>query len=327
MKNNALKNLCIILLYLAAFSASLFLIFKDGVGVLKTIYSLAGLIAAYFLSALFHEGFHALSAKVLGFEVVGFSFLFFDFDKTKDKKFGLRFSPYLGETNVIPKRDGKLFEKLRFIVLSGVVGSLVCVCGLALCYFLIKSEIRFLFVFWTVSAVLFLLNALPYIIDGNDATVFLALNKKRTETENRLFTLYSLKNGKSYAEIDEKYFSENADAFILRRAFETENYALAEKIAGKEPPEIGEAEEYLERLYYYCVTDNAEGIEKYKEYAYLSDDVNEAYALRVALAYAKYRGDGKYFEALFPTALLSCGKDFLKGDGKFNETLIKKSQN
>ena len=121
--NGVGKKILIIVMYVCAVLMAVFSSFALSANIwLRLFLMLCGLVIGLAVTALFHEGGHALVAKRNGFEVAGFSFFIFRYDKQAIKKFSVSFkNSYLGATDIVPTRKGDLGKRYAKTVAGGIL--------------------------------------------------------------------------------------------------------------------------------------------------------------------------------------------------------------
>lgn len=342
-KERAAKNVLIAVLYVCAFLIAIFISFtlSANVGVRITLL-VCGLLAGWIISSLFHEAGHAIAAKRNGFEVTGFSLLFFRYDKQAIKKITLSFhSGYLGATDVVPTAKDDVCKRYAKVVLGGILGSVVAAAFLTAGFFaFMAASLPFGAIFFCgmpFSLIVLIINAVPGFVEGNDGSVLKTLTSDGAEkdaTEKLLKITAELYDGKSYAEADESLFVVDGEIpNVLKARFALLGLRRAEELF--EPEEIVKnleilqsEEEYLdddaatEMLFAYILLEDEK---KIAEYEYLLDGCDTlpgASGMRTLIYYENYKGDEQYVKASLKSAKKICVKAYLKGDGKFNAEML-----
>ena len=345
MKDKTKTTLKIIAIYIIAIAFAGFnvwavtRIYDD----LITIYfAIGGLAATWIFSAVAHETGHLIFAKSAGFRVVKFSVLCFVFDDTKSKKFSLKLNRNdLGECIFIPKKvsetDGDNAQKFTNVALGGLIGSVITIIGYVIAFAFVKNAYgRAFFACFPLPLAVFVINGVKGVIKGSDIDVASVVRSyaNTLALDGYLNILCELKNGKTYAEIDEKYFDGKCsltrvnaalNLFKIRREEELGNYenaiSLAEKTLDNGMNDLETKAEIASIGYNAGVSELIEKCGYVAGYLDLSD---EPFACRLRLERAKYVGDDKYIEVAKNSALKRCDECYFPGDGKFHKKLIER---
>lgn len=339
MQENKPKTALIVIIYAVAFICGGLITALYYENVYSLVYAFAGLISTWVFSLLCHEAGHAIIAKINKFDIIKFSVCGFTIDKTSVKKFSFKpFAKVGGETAVLPKTIGKKGgngEKYALITLFGLVFHALAVIGFMLALvFCDDLRAKAFFAFFTLSLASFAVNGAEGLVPDSDAAVLANFTRYSGETDgydNYLNILLSLRQGKTYAETDEKYFvCENCSArlsgvmrlFKLKREEELGNKENARLQALNEPCERADEEFCAEAAYIGYITGDSALIERYGGVTETLDNCDSPFAQRLRLAKAKYTGDEQYLTVAVPSALKACDKEFFLGDGVFNKKLI-----
>ena len=181
----------------------------------STIENIIGLAISLILAPVLHELGHIVLAHANKMRVVYAKFFCFKiYEKEGKRRFGFA-SPFgADETQTIPMQSGNMQKRACAYTLGGLVfggGLLFAVFfGALLCTLLHKTS----FLLWGALpylAYLFLLNALPmeYASGKTDMAVYLGLKNGNDAEKNMLSAMEihgCLSEGKSFAEIDEKFY-------------------------------------------------------------------------------------------------------------------------
>lgn len=344
MRENKPKTAIIILIYAVAFICGGLITALYYHGVYSLVFAFLGAVAMWITAHVFHESGHAIAAEINKFDIIKFSVCGFTIDKTSAKKFSFNpFSTVSGETAVLPKKidkKGKNGEIYAVITLFGLVAHAVAVIGFMLALVLCADlRVKAFFAFFTLPFASFIVNGTKGLVPDSDAAVLADLMRYSGETDcydNYLNILFSLRQGKTYAETDEEYFNFDGDncseriaavlrLFKLKREEELGNYENARLTVADEPcPTVCGSEYLAEAAYIGYVTGDRGIIEKYGGVVETLDRSDEPYAQRLRLARAKYSGDENYVKAAKPSAIKACDKEFFVGDGVFNKKLMEK---
>lgn len=341
--NGVGKKILIIVMYVCAVLMAVFSSFVLSANFwLRLFLMLCGLVIGLAVTALFHEGGHALVAKRNGFEVAGFSFFIFRYDKQAIKKFSVSFkNSYLGATDIVPTRKGDLGKRYAKTVAGGILGGVIAVAILVagfITFMALSAPLGAIFFCgMPLSVVIFIINAVPNFVPDNDGSVLAAMlsdGDEKKNIEKLLEITEELYEGKSYAEIDGSLFEpeQNASESIkarfallrLRRAEEL--FEPKDIVAGLE--ELQNAEDYLddeaaiEMLFAYIMLEDDGKIEEYEYLLDKCDTLPGASGMRTLVYYAAYKGDEKYVKATLKSAKKICAKAYLEGDGKFNAEML-----
>ena len=334
------KTALITLLYIVALALGCgitALYYRD---VYSVIFAAGGAVSLWIFTSLCHELGHVIAAKASGFEIIAFSCCGFRFDKTARVKFKFNpFSRVAGETAVIPDkaRSGcENGEKYPVITLAGLIAHALTIIGymlaLVLCDNLLAKEF---FAFFTLPLASFIVNGCKFFIPTSDAAVLAGFTSYKGEADAYdayLNVLRFLRDGKTYAEIDGRYFAYGECSsrlkavmrlFSLRREEELGNMEDARLKAENTPfGDVSDVEAQAEFLFIGYVSGSEDLISRYGAVAESLDGCDEPFAQRLRLAKAKYAGDETYVKVAKPTALKSCENEFFVGDGRFNKKII-----
>ena len=345
MKNNVGTALKVFAAYIvgAAFSAFNVWAIARLCGSASVVFcSLGGAVALLGFFALTHETGHLTAAKIAGFETVKFSCLCFRYDKREKKKFSFDFScKNFGETIFVPrevsKEDGDNARKFINVALGGTVASALTVIAYIIVFVAAADcRARAFFACFPLPLAAFAVNAIKGVLSDGDGTLIASVKTSADvfALDGYLNILALLRNGTSYAEADGKYFVENCSLqpvnralrlFSLRREEELGNYEQARRIAENAIEDgASEVETFAEAFCVGYIAEDERLTARCERAIACIDDVEEPYAARARLVAALRRGDDGYIKVAAATALKYCAEDFFKGDGKFNETMIKR---
>jgi len=338
MKPNAIvKNLIIIALY--AFAALFTVLAVSELSIVSVVLAVVGFFLIWILSSFIHESFHFIFAKASGFKVVSFSFFIFRYDDTKQRKVSFGLTPYLGETGIIPIKNCDFIAKYRFIVLGGIIGSFLAATVFSLLYALLPSPVGFLFCAFPFSIAILLINAVPTLVETSDASVLFSMrfDEEREAMNGFLCVVYQLSQGKTYAEIDPKFFTVEGDRVPQNESYYLMNFKRALEIGDED-----KAAEYaaalnrrgdisidsaIELFCYYIYIGDEEHINKYRYVLPSSYDMDEPCKARAMLMNSRISGDDAYYKVLYPTAVKLCKNAYLEGEGGYNLKMIEKMEN
>ena len=345
MKDKTKTTIKIIAIYIAAVAFAGFNTWAVTriYGDFTTIYfSVGGLFAIWIFSALAHEFGHLICAKTSGFATVKFSVLCFSFDATKNKKFSFRLNRNdLGECVFVPKKvsetDGDNAQKFAGVALGGLLGSVITVIGYVIAFAFVKNAYgRAFFACFPLPLAVFAINGIKGIVKGSDIEIASVVRSYNDilALDGYLNILCELKNGRTYAEIDEKYFDGKSvlpqiniplSLFKIRREEELGNFETAaeyaEDLLHSGVCDVETQAEIASVGYAAGVSDL---IERCGGATERLDAVEEPFACRLRLERAKYLGDEKYIGVAKNSALKRCSECYFVGDGKFHEKLIER---
>ncbi|MBQ9485961.1 MAG: hypothetical protein IJU83_03890, partial [Clostridia bacterium] len=181
------------------------------------LYFAAGALIAGFLCTLFHELGHLIAGKSNGFAFLSMTVWFFKWSRERNKTVFdfVMMGDEAGYTEMVAKSIGNLDVRLKKMTLGGLIATVVPMVIGVIPFFLVGKIPFFVFVIWSmflpVGAYVFFGNALPMSSGGagNDGRVLYGLKKMDDDTKvilSMLCVQSELFNGKTPAEIDEKYF-------------------------------------------------------------------------------------------------------------------------
>lgn len=311
-----------------------------------------GLVLSAFFCALLHELGHLVFGKANGFILSSFSVWFLRWERRSKKlHFSFNFSfAEAGSTEMIKKDVLGMEKGLKSMTIGGLVFSFISMLFALPVFFVSVSYPIYCIVsvFLPIGAYFFLGNAMPSCEGGarNDGGVLYGIKKKDFETQVVLSLLSiqtELYNGKTFSEIDEKYYfdlpqlPEDNLNFITLLTYRY-NYYLdkndfenAKKITSR----LLALEDYmpkqfiysvkLDALYNACTFDYNETIADDITYE-IEDMLNKdksATSYRVRLAYILLiKGESEIIEAFYKRGLKVADKCHLLGLGRFERKLI-----
>ena len=311
-----------------------------------------GLLVSSFICALLHEFGHLVFGKVKGFILSSFSVWFLRWDNScKKLRFSLRFLfEEAGSTEMIKKDVSGMEKGLKFMTVGGLIFSLISAM-ISLPVFIISVPYQVycvLAVFLPVGLYFFVGNAIPSS-EGrvrNDGGVLYGLKKGDNETKVTLSLLSiqtELFNGKTFSEIDGKYYfevpqlPEDSLNFITLLTYRY-NYYLDVKDyenAKKTTSRLLTLEEYMPKSFKYVVKSDALynactfnlNEEVADDLTYEIEDVlnkdESVTSYRVRLAYiALIKGERQILEAFYNKAIKRANKCQLSGLKRFEIKLI-----
>ncbi len=179
------------------------------------LYFIIGMVLSGFFCALIHELGHLLFGKANGFVLSSFTVWFFRWAKQGKKlKFFFTFSlDEAGSTEMIKKNTNNLKKGLKNMTVGGLIFSFISLLfGVPVLFLQVPYWLYCILVtFLPIGAYFFVGNLLPASEGGarNDGGVLYGLKKGDDETKVTLSLLAiqsELYNGKTFSEIDEKYF-------------------------------------------------------------------------------------------------------------------------
>lgn len=178
---------------------------------------LLGLVVAGFVCTLFHELGHLIFGKINGFYLLSIVVWFFRLSRSGKKlKFGLTFNlEEAGYTSMVKKDCENIKKGLKNMTIGGIVFSLITMLlGILGFFFEMPYILRSMIIcLLPVGSYFFFGNALPNEEGGarNDGGVLYGISKNDYETQvmySLLAIQSELYNGKTFCEIDEKYYFE-----------------------------------------------------------------------------------------------------------------------
>ncbi len=252
MKHGATRSYCLFLylLYILE-TVELFLLASDR-EVASPVCLCVGILVGWFLAPSLHEIGHIVFAKTQNFQIQYSKFAFLAFVRNGEKlkvKLANPFAP--DETQATPKTGGDMLSRMKMYSIGGLVfgGIEVVFCML---WGLVLFNYAITFLFWGLSIhalYLFLLNIVKveYPTGKTDAKIVQEMENGTEEGRAILNTseIYAeLYEGKTYAEIDKKYFEnivlrEDTSLFYIlnicryKRYAESENYEKAGAILNR----------------------------------------------------------------------------------------------
>ncbi len=316
------------------------------------LYYVIGFVASGFICALFHELGHLVFGKANGFNFQSLTVWFFRWQRVGKKvkfSFVLNFDE-AGSTEMI-KRDIVGLEKgLKTMTIGGLVFSfIVMLFGVPFFFVEVPYWTYCIFVvFLPMGAYFFVGNALPSFEGGarNDGGVLYGLKKGDAESKVSLSLLAiqtEIYNGKTFAEIDEKYYfelpqlPEDSLNFITLLNYrynyylDKGDYENAKKVTSR----LRSLEEYMPRhfalatkvdaLYNACTFDYdeelADDLMYELEKALDKDDSVTSYRVRLAYILC-VKGEKEILEPFYKRAVKVANKCHLSGLKRFETRLL-----
>ena len=324
-------------------------VFAWQAGVEETIKCIVGLIYGFVLSPILHELGHVSFAQIANMDYVYVKFFCFKiYIKNGKKRLGFA-SPFApDETQVLPKAGGNMQKRAILYTLGGLIYGgaflLIILAGAILCTAVGKTS----YLLWGMvpyAAYLFLLNLPPveYASGKTDTLVYLGLKKGYAAEKTMLSAMEiqgQLYAGKSFAEIDEKFYfdvpqlCEDEPLFAVmldlkyRYFLEKEEYDKAADCLNR----LAQAQEYLpdfeveklaaELTYLHSLRGDLERAEESGKLCREYLQSNETAAKRVLAAYSKAFGKTDAIELLKAQAQACLEQERIKGVRKFEEILL-----
>ena len=324
-------------------------VFAWQAGVEETIKCIVGLIYGFVLSLILHELGHVSFAQIANMDYVYVKFFCFKiYIKNGKKRLGFA-SPFApDETQVLPKAGGNMQKRAILYTLGGLIYGgaflLIILAGAILCTAVGKTS----YLLWGMvpyAAYLFLLNLPPveYASGKTDTLVYLGLKKGYAAEKTMLSAMEiqgQLYAGKSFAEIDEKFYfdvpqlCEDEPLFAVmldlkyRYFLEKEEYDKAADCLNR----LAQAQEYLpdfeveklaaELTYLHSLRGDLERAEESGKLCREYLQSNETAAKRVLAAYSKAFGKTDAIELLKAQAQACLEQERIKGVRKFEEILL-----
>lgn len=329
--------------------------YATGMGVML-LYFAAGAIIAGFICTVFHETGHLIAGKINGFAFLSLTIWFFKFSRERNKTvFDFTFmGEEAGYTEMAAKSVENLPVKLKKYTLGGLIATIIpMLCGVAPLFIAGRLPV-FLFVAWAMllplGAYTFFGNALPMSSGGagNDGKILYGLKIMDDDTKvilSMLAVQSELYNGKTPAEIDEKYYTdvpqlaEDDLNFIMlltaRLAYyiDKKDYANARKVnercltVAEYAPKSIERKIKTDALYAACTFQKDEDaaddlmgeLEKYL------NRHNGSAEIRAKLAYVLYvTGEKNALDAFYQKGVKEANRLGLRGQGVYERKLLEK---
>ncbi len=335
-------------LLLAAGFVAIFVVALQA-GIWQSVECLIGLAIGCALSPMLHELGHVCLAQAVDMDYVYVKFFCFKIYVKEGRKrvgFASLFAP--DQTQVVPRSGGNMQRRASLYTLGGLIfgGAFLAVAlaGASVCTALNATR----FLLWGIvpyAAYLFLLNVVPfeYASGKTDILVFMGI-KKGYDAEKTMLSAMEIQGqlyeGKSFAEIDEKWYFELPQlcedeplyAVMLdlryRYFLEKEEYDGAADCLNR----LAQAQAYLpdeevERLaaeltYMHALRGDLEGAEESGRLCREYLQAEEAGAKRVLLAYSKAFGKAEAIEPLKAQAMECLKLERIAGVKKFETLLI-----
>lgn len=182
------------------------------------VWYVVGFAVSLVLAPIVHELGHIVFAKANGMRMAYAKFFCFKWT-LKNKKLRLGFaSPFAAdETQAVPKSGGNMQKRAARYTLGGLIFGGVFLAVLAIVAVLFAALGTILFVLFGAlpyAAYLFLLNVAPciYASGKTDMLVYVGIKKGEAAEKNMLSAMEiqgELYAGKSFAEIDERWYTDN----------------------------------------------------------------------------------------------------------------------
>ena len=309
-----------------------------------------GVICSFFFAPILHELGHVVFAHANGMRCVLVKCAIFRY--TNEGKGKLRFaSPFTpDQTQVLPKTGGNMQKRAKAYTIGGLIvqgSGLVALCVLAIVLSCMDKTSYFLWGVVPYTAYLFLINAVPleYPNGKTDMLIYAGLCKGKDAEKTMLSAMQiqgELYAGKSYAEIDEKWFfetpqlAEDEPLFAvmqdLRYRFYLEKGDLEQ--ASDAINRLAQASPYLneremqtltaELTYMHVINGD---FERANECAKLCEEylrTETVTAKRVLAAYSAAAGKTEEAKALLAQAHTLLHRSFILGQDKFEKILLER---
>nr|MBO4517494.1 hypothetical protein [Clostridia bacterium] len=177
----------------------------------------AGAVIAGLVCTLFHELGHLIAGKINGFAFLSMTVWFFKWSRERGKIVFdfVMMGDEAGYTEMVPKSTENLAERLKKTTLGGLIAAAIPMLVGLIPLFLAAKLSLFGFAVWAmclpIGVYMFFGDALPMTSAGagNDGKVLLGIKKMDDDTKvilGMLAVQTELYNGKTPAEIDEKYY-------------------------------------------------------------------------------------------------------------------------
>ena len=340
-------NVMLTVLLLTGYAIIFYFAWENGTR--EMISTLIGMVYGFVFAPIFHELGHLWFAQINGMEYVYFKAFCLRFVRKDGKvKFSL-VSPFAADqTQVIPKHGGNMKKRAaRYaaggLVFEGVMLAILLAGALVCAYF---GAITF--VLWAMIpyfAYLFFLNGMPAYLSGGktDSAVWRGIKKGENVEQNMLAAMEihgQLYEGKSFAEIDEKWYlnqpqlCEDEPLFAVMLDLKYRYYLEKgdfDKAAGQ-LNRLAQTQAYLpdeevekiaaELAYMHAINQDIERAEECEKlcFSYLSKDVTSAHRIQAALACM--RKDFDEVEVRKELAEKALKKERIKGNARFEKVLL-----
>lgn len=354
---NLILNITVIILTLGAvLGVAMVASAKYGGEIWKTsLLLVAGAIVAGLINAFMHEFGHLIAGRRNGFILSDMAVWFFRFHRVREK---IHFDFTLpleqaGYTEFFPSSTDDVLKRYKKVATGGLVASFICMLIGVAPMFLTKFIPVEAYAFWAMLfpvGVYYLTgNGLPMTTDGakNDGAVIVSAKKQDDDgkvMEGLLGIQSELYDGKTPAEIDEKYYFElpqlpedNLNFMLLLNA--RYNYYLDKgdfEGAKKTINRLLSLEEYMPKplskviktdaLYAYCTFDKNEGRADelmYELQKHLSS--NDVVAIRVKTAYLAFiKKEREQLDDFFNKWVEEAEKSVFEGMELFEKKLLER---
>lgn len=216
---NFINNVLVMLFTVAGVFAVVFVAngtFDASMGTVLLYFAVSAVIAG-FICTLFHEVGHLIAGKINGFAFISMTVWFFKWSKVRGKiTFSfVMFGDEAGYTEMVAKTTDDLANKLKKMTLGGLIATAIPMLLGVIPFFFAGKLPLFAFclfaMFLPIGIYTFFDSTLPMSSGGagNDGKVLLGLRKNDDDTKvilSMLAVQSELFNGKTPAEIDEKYY-------------------------------------------------------------------------------------------------------------------------
>ena len=216
---NFINNILVMLFTIAGVFAVVFVAngtFNANMGTVLLYFAISAVIAG-FVCTLFHEIGHLIAGKTNGFAFISMTVWFFKWSVIRGNiRFGfVMMGDEAGYTEMVAKSTDNLAKKLKKMTLGGLIATAIPMFLGIIPFFFAGKLSLFVFLltamFLPIGIYVFFGNALPISSGGvgNDGKVLYGLRKNDDDTKvilSMLAVQSELFNGKTPAEIDEKYY-------------------------------------------------------------------------------------------------------------------------
>ena len=190
--------------------------YSENLGTVLAFFAVGAIIAG-FICTLFHETGHLISGKRNGFAFISMTVWFFRWKKERGRTVFdfVLMGNEAGYTEMVAKNTDDLGGKLKKMTLGGLIATAIPMLFGGVSFFFSGRLPLFWFTVWAmflpIGVYMFFGNALPMSTEGtgNDGKVLYGLKKGDDDTKvilSMLAVQSELYNGKTPAEIDEKYY-------------------------------------------------------------------------------------------------------------------------
>ena len=309
-----------------------------------------GVALSFFFAPILHELGHVVFARMNAMRCVLVKCAVFRYTNQGKAKFCI-VSPFTpDQTQVLPTRGGDMQKRAKAYTLGGLIVqgvALLGLCALATVLSVLDKSSFFLWGLVPYTAYLFLINAVPLQYPGGktDMLVYLGLRKGGDAEKTMVCAMQiqgELYAGKSFAEIDEKWFFETPQLaedeplfaimqdlryrwYLEKGDFEKASDAINRLAQAQPYLSDAETEKFAAELVYMHVING--DFERANECAKLCENylrTDTVSAKRVLAGYSAAAGKTQESQALISQAEQLMENTFIAGQDKFERILLRK---